>query len=163
MDNSLKSANPATSDQAQLFDLPPAEVCRVFGSKSFITPAQVLEIFNADFLDYEACRCWILEQIHIEGPACPYFDAVVDEVGRLRIFWSGRRLVCEYCGRFFKASSKTFLAGGHLDFAKFSLRCCWRRIKITGRWPGLNEFIHTQKHPDLESVQAVFIAFLPII
>lgn len=86
------------------------------GRKAIITPGQVIQVFNADFLDVEKCRRWILERIHIEGPACPNCNAVVDDGGRLQRFWSGKRLVCQDCGRFFAATTGTFLAGGHMDF-----------------------------------------------
>jgi len=103
-------------NQDRLFDMAPAEVRRVSGRKAVITPGQVMQAFNAEFLDADKCRRWVLERIHVEGPACPYCNAVIVEGGRLQRFWSGKRLVCPACYRFFAATTGTFLAGSHMDF-----------------------------------------------
>ena len=105
-------------DHNLLFDMGPIEIRKVSGKKGFIFPDQVLQAFNADFLDSNKCRRWVLDRVHIEGPACPYCNVVIDDGGRLQRFWSGKRLACQDCGRFFSATSQTFLAGSHMGFRK---------------------------------------------
>lgn len=82
----------------------------------FFTPAQALAAFNADFLDADACRLWVLNQIHRSGPLCPWCRSVLSNAGKVTRFWSGDRLRCPYCYRYFSATSNTFLAGKHFDF-----------------------------------------------
>lgn len=78
----------------------------------FFTPAQALAAFNADFLDADTCRLWILERIHGKTATCSKCGVPVTP-GQLARFWTGGRLKCQFCSCLFSATSRTFLAGCH--------------------------------------------------
>lgn len=85
------------------------------GDRGRFTPADVLEIFNVNFLDYEFSRMWILKRLHPAGAHCPDCGDVVPEK-KLQRFWSNQRISCRTCEKYFTALTKTFISGCQLDF-----------------------------------------------
>lgn len=79
-------------------------------------PETAARAISARFLDEHRCRLWILEQLHPAGAKCPSCRRSIDDEKKLKRFWSGGRLCCQHCGKFFSAKSETFLAGCNLDF-----------------------------------------------
>lgn len=90
-------------------------------SIGFFTPGQALAVFDAGFLDFDKCRRWILTMIHGKQPVCPLCARPIDDEARLQRFWSGQRVMCRHCQRFFSATSRTFLSGCHMDFNEIYL------------------------------------------
>ena len=78
-------------------------------------PEEVLEVFNANFLDYEFARMWVLKRMHPHGAYCPGCGAAIPD-NKLRRFWSNGRMSCRGCGKYFTALTGTFIAGCQLDF-----------------------------------------------
>lgn len=80
-------------------------------------PDQVLAAFNANYLDADACRLWILERIHGKTPAClKCYQPIKSR--QLERFLSGGRLKCGHCQGWISATSGTFLAGCQLILKK---------------------------------------------
>jgi transposase-like protein len=79
------------------------------------TPQALLEEFNADFLDLEKCRSWILAKVHPSGARCPDCESSITDPVRLRRFWTLERLRCPSCAKMFTALTGTFLTGSHMD------------------------------------------------
>ena len=102
-------------------DLPDADTLEVSVIQPGVfTPADVLQVFNAAFLDYEFSRIWILKRLHPAGAFCPRCGEVVPD-HKLQRFWSAGRLSCRTCGKFFTALTGTFIAGCQLDFRNLML------------------------------------------
>lgn len=103
-------------------------------------PADAGRIFNANFLDESACRGWILEYIHgaqdgSEGQKtifCPGCQAIL-EGKALQRFWTGKRICCRKCGKFFTALTGTFLAGCHMKYREILLFALFLNFKIPPR------------------------------
>jgi transposase-like protein len=87
-------------------------------SPGYFTPVQAMEAFNANFLDENYCRKWILKQIHGEQPVCPECGSDFD-VTRAS-FWAGKKVQCK-CGKWFSALTGTFLAGTQFDLREVFL------------------------------------------
>lgn len=87
----------------------------------WFSPDQALAAFSAKFLDSDDCRMWILFELHRSKPACPYCKNQLQDENRLTRFWTGQRLACKKCDRFFTATTGTFLAGSHLGYRGFFL------------------------------------------
>jgi len=90
----------------------------------------VAEAFNADFLDEDICREWILKAIHgRSGPRCPNCHGPILGIAVQR-FWGGKRICCRDCGKFFTALTDTFLRGCHLTFGQIILLAMFLFLKI---------------------------------
>lgn len=87
----------------------------VGGLSGIFAPADVLEVFNVNFLDYELSRMWILKRLHPSGSHCPGCGAAVPK-NKMQRFWSNQRISCRACGKYFTALTGTFIAGCQLDF-----------------------------------------------
>lgn len=87
----------------------------VSGISARFTAADVVRVFNANFLDYEFARLWVLKTLHPEGAKCPGCNATVPEKSEGR-FYQRERLLCWFCGKYFTALTGTFLSGCHQDF-----------------------------------------------
>ncbi|MFA5284511.1 MAG: hypothetical protein WC347_02830 [Smithellaceae bacterium] len=84
------------------------------------TPREVFAEFNAEFLDDEKCRQWIIEILHPENKKCPECgEEILNSL--LQSFWDGKRIKCWYCGKYFTALTNTFLSGCHLNFQQIVL------------------------------------------
>jgi len=79
------------------------------------TPADALEVFNVNFMDYEFSRIWILKRLHPDGAHCPGCGADVPE-NKLQRFWSNGRMACRHCGKYFTAMTGTFISGSQFEF-----------------------------------------------
>lgn len=80
----------------------------------------VLDAFDADFLDEERCRSWVMNKLHPDGGHCPRCGADIPD-RQMRGFWSCKRMKCGRCGKFFTALTGTFLSGCHLKFREIVL------------------------------------------
>ena len=83
--------------------------------RGWFTPADVLEIFNVNFLDNEFAMRWILKRLHPDGAHCPGCGAAVPEK-KLQRFWYNQRISCPDCRKYFTALTGTFVSGCQLDF-----------------------------------------------
>ncbi len=91
------------------------------------------EEFNADFLDESVCRRWILKNLHPTDPACPCCSAAIRNEGQLQRFWSGRRLRCQLCGKYFSAFTDTILSGAHIGIRKIVLIALLLDLDVSSR------------------------------
>ncbi len=78
-------------------------------------PQDVADVFNANFLDYEFARIWILKRLHPDGAHCPGCGVVIPD-NKLQRFWLNQRISCRVCGKYFTALTGTFIAGCQIDF-----------------------------------------------
>jgi len=85
------------------------------------TAADALAAFGPEFLDDGFCRDWVLRRLHPAGVFCPGCGAVIEGDNRLQRFWSGLRLTCPACGKFFTALTGTFLARSQQSFRELVL------------------------------------------
>lgn len=90
-----------------------------FSVNGIFSPGDIARAFGADFFDHDACRNWILHQLHHNVPRCPGCRAEVLLKSQPR-FWAGDRVKCN-CGKFFTALTGTFLSGCQLDFREVIL------------------------------------------
>jgi len=83
--------------------------------RGVFTPGEILKVFNANFLDYEFARLWILKRLHPHGAHCPGCGAAVP-AKKLRRFWANGRIRCGECGKYYTALTGTFISGCQIDF-----------------------------------------------
>ena len=83
--------------------------------------AGVVESFGPDFLDRERCREWVLERLHGHDPACPECGGLLDDPRRLARWRANGRIRCGGCGKFYSATTGTFMAGSRLGFRQVVL------------------------------------------
>lgn len=95
------------------------ERCDVSGHGVF-TPQDIESVFNANFLDYEFARIWVLKRLHPDGAYCPGCGVAVHE-NKMQRFWSNQRISCRVCGKYFTALTGTFVAGCQMDFRSLIL------------------------------------------
>lgn len=81
----------------------------------FFKVSEILEVFNAEFLDEARCTEWILKRLHPEGAYCPACKSKIEDEITLNNFWWLRRCKCKYCNKWFSAYSNTFLSNSHLS------------------------------------------------
>ena len=81
---------------------------------------EILDSFDAGFLDENRCREWIISILYRDGIICPECGIPVRD-SDLRRFWLGKRIRCYNCTKFFTALTDTFLSGIHLDFRRIVL------------------------------------------
>lgn len=80
---------------------------------SSFTSAAAAAAFGAKFLDEGACRDWVISRLHPDGARCPGCGLRLDDDSG---FNAGKRCVCGRCGKYFTATSSTFLQGAHLSY-----------------------------------------------
>lgn len=91
------------------------------GTPATFTAADALAAFGPEFLDDGFCRDWVLRRLHPAGVFCPGCGVVIEGDNRLQRFWSGLRLTCPACGKFFTALTGTFLARSQQSFRELVL------------------------------------------
>ena len=89
-------------------------------TRGYFTPDMVLEAFGAHFLDRDRCREWVLRRLHPDTPRCPACRSALSEKLAAR-FWSGDRVKCKSCRKYFTAVTGTFLQGTHMTFIEVVL------------------------------------------
>ncbi len=91
----------------------------------------VSEAFGAQLLSEEACREWVLKQIHGDCPSCPRCGQPVRD-NLLPRFMENKRIQCS-CGKLFQGTSQTFVSGMHMTFSELILLALllWLRRDIT--------------------------------
>jgi len=83
------------------------------------TAARPIEYSLASFVNEAAAREYILRQLHpLPQQRCPSCGAVIADETTQRNFWKGRRCACKACGRWFSATSGTYLQGTQMSFAQ---------------------------------------------
>lgn len=85
------------------------------GIAARFTAADAVHVFNANFLDYEFSRLWVLKTLHPDGGRCPGCGEIIPEKSQER-FWQCKRVICWNCGKYFSALTGTFLSGCQQDF-----------------------------------------------
>ncbi|MEN6623625.1 MAG: hypothetical protein ABFD50_19025 [Smithella sp.] len=83
-------------------------------------PADVLKSFNADFLDEDRCRVWIMWLLHRDITQCPKCGEEIPQ-HLWRSFWICNRIRCSHCHTYFTALTGTFLSGCHMKFREIIL------------------------------------------
>lgn len=96
----------ATLASKPLAPQPPAQTASL--------PINVLASFSADFLDAARCCRFLLQRLHPAGPACPRCHQPV-RPSCLDSWWSGRKIQCTHCSRWFSGWSGTILHGSKLS------------------------------------------------
>lgn len=81
----------------------------------FFSPRDAADHLSADILDEALCREWIISRMHPDGARCPDCGLVLNDDASFR---AGRRCHCGRCGRWYTATTDTFLEGTHLDFSQ---------------------------------------------
>lgn len=89
-------------------------------SRGIFTLSEIAQEFNADFLDPDTCRHWILTKLHPTGAFCPKCNEPLLPK-HLNRFWSGERVKCHNCQKFFTALTDTFLSGMQFNFSEIVL------------------------------------------
>ena len=107
-----------------------------------ITPEAVLAAFGPDWFNADRCRDWLLRQLHPDGPACPACQSQPLSNAQLAAFYSGRRLQCSQCGRFYSATSGTLLESAKLSPAQLVMLAFCQALDMhtitTARLCGVN-------------------------
>lgn len=103
------TANPAPLGVPTAGDEKSAKPLRYF------TTGDALGDFVPVFINEDACREWAISRLHPGGAFCPDCGLKLDNDTRFR---AGKRCHCGRCGRWFTATTGTFLEGAHLDFAQ---------------------------------------------
>jgi transposase-like protein len=89
--------------------------------REIFSMVDAVQTFGIDFLDETACRMWILKSLHGESAiTCPECGSGLTDKG-LQRFWSGCRVRCCSCGKFFTSLTGTVLSGVHLEFRAIML------------------------------------------
>jgi len=70
----------------------------------------------SEMFDENACRTWILQSIHPQGPHCPGCGKPIQSQKGLQNFWECRRVFCKHCKKLFTAATGTMIAGLQIDF-----------------------------------------------
>ena len=91
------------------------------GDAGFFTIADTGNAFCADLLDEAKCRAWVLEQLHPAGAYCPCCHVAIEDRTTLENFHQGERCRCKNCGKWFTATSRTFLQGTQLSYRQVYL------------------------------------------
>jgi len=76
----------------------------------------ILGRLNIDFVDEEFCRQWTLKTFHPSGPVCPFCGLRIIDNGFVEKFYRAISVKCPHCGKWFRATTGTFLEGSHLSF-----------------------------------------------
>lgn len=74
--------------------------------------------FGPGFLNEDACREWVVSRLHPGGASCPGCGLRIEDD---KSFRAGKRCHCGRCGRWFTATTGTFLDGAHLSFGQVFL------------------------------------------
>ena len=98
----------------------PVGKCATGMEKGTFTPADVVAVFDATWLDEAMCNSWVMLMLHHAGVGCPGCGAGLTEAQR-GSFFDQRRVRCAGCGKYFSATSGTFLSGVQIDFRQLVL------------------------------------------
>ena len=88
---------------------------RALGRRGTFTAEDVLDMFNANLMDPDLARIWVLKRLHPSDAYCPGCAAAIPD-SKLRRFWSNERMSCRSCGKYFTALTGTFISGCQMDF-----------------------------------------------
>lgn len=84
-------------------------------------PGVVLAGISSEILQPDMCRQVILQHFHQGGAVCPECAAPILTERAVASFWSGARVCCKGCGKWFDARTGTVLAGTTLGFQEVYL------------------------------------------
>jgi len=90
-------------------------------SPGSFSPGEAASALSAELLDEDRCREWILERLHPDGAHCLGCAEPILDGTTLHNFWQGNRCNCKNCGRWFSATSGSFLQNMQLTFAQVFL------------------------------------------
>ncbi|MCL4873841.1 hypothetical protein KJ039_07160 [bacterium] len=119
-------ANPAPALPEGGPEAPPENSATL---RSFTT-AEALADFTAAWLNEDRCRQWVIDQLHDFAARCPSCGLALDDDASFR---AGKRCHCGRCGRWFTATTGTFLEGAHLDFRQVYLLAVLIELKLSPR------------------------------
>jgi len=88
--------------------------------KGVFLPADVVRDFDTTWLDEALCRSWVMLRIHHAGAGCPECGTGLTESQRLS-FFNQRRVRCSGCGKYFSATTGTFICRTKLDYRQLVL------------------------------------------
>jgi transposase-like protein len=103
------------------------------GPTGYLTPQGASMAFCAGFLDEGACRAWILEQLHREGPRCPGCKQTLPDKYHDR-FWQNERIRCPLCGKWFTALTDTIFHGTHMGFREIVLLAVFLGLNLPAKY-----------------------------
>lgn len=83
--------------------------------KGMFSPADVVADFDATWLDEMLCRSWVMLRIHHAGAGCPECGTGLTPVQRVS-FFDQKRIRCSGCGKYYSATTGTFICGMKLDY-----------------------------------------------
>lgn len=97
--------------------------------RSFTTGEAAAD-FTAAYLNEDRVRQWVIETLHDGATRCPSCGLALDDDTSFR---AGKRCHCGRCGRWFTATTGTFLEGTHLDFRQVYLLAVLIELKLPAR------------------------------
>jgi transposase-like protein len=89
-------------------------------AKNNIFPQDVLKVISATFLDEGRCRQWVMDQLHPDGGHCPKCRHQLTKKQR-DLFISGKRVMCQSCGKWFNERTNTLLSSSHMTYSQIFL------------------------------------------
>ena len=101
--------------------------------------------FDADFLEEDRCRGWILRRLHKEAK-CPRCYGELTEK-QAETFWRNERVQCGMCERFFTALTDTIFSGTRMNFREIVLLLVLLGLQHPAK------FIASRVHCDVSSVR----------
>lgn len=78
-------------------------------------PHAAVADFSLNLFDERACKKWLLEHAHPNGPACPECGRLLRNDKSLASWWKLDRVCCAGCKRYFTAFTGTMYQGTKLD------------------------------------------------
>jgi transposase-like protein len=94
--------------------------CATRMEKGIFLPSDVVKDFDATWLDETLCRSWVMLRLHHDGAGCPSCGKGLTEVQRLS-FFEQKRVRCSGCGKYYSATTGTFICRTKLDFRQLVL------------------------------------------
>ncbi len=82
---------------------------------------ELLNGFNFQLLDRAACRGWLLQKLYPAGPVCPDCGAKVNPGRATDSWWALRRVHCQKCGSWYRATKGTVFKKCNLDIRQIVL------------------------------------------
>lgn len=78
-------------------------------------PKAAATAFHAGLLCRDECLELVAGRLHPEGPACPKCGTAIDSAAARKRWQQFERLQCSDCGKWFTATTGTWLVGAKLD------------------------------------------------
>jgi hypothetical protein len=110
-----------------------------------LDPNIAVRKFDADFLEEDRCRGWILRRLHKEAK-CPRCHGELTEK-QAETFWRNERVQCGTCKKFFTALTDKIFSGIRMNFREIVLLLVLLGLQHPAK------FIASRVHCDASSVR----------